>query len=129
MVLVAALVIAVGATFAPWLRTGSATRTSYEVVQAAVRLEVLSDGPQALVSVMWAFVPLVGALGLLATVLGRTQLAVAAALVVGVAVTAFAGLVKSAPRSADWGATAGLASGPTLVVAALATSWITRRRT
>lgn len=124
--LTATTVVAVAATFGPWLRTGSATRTSYEVVRAGERLEVMTAGPQSVVSAIWAFLPMVAALSILASTLHRRYLAAGSAAVVGLAVAALAAVVTRAPRSADWGAQAGLASGSALVVVALAVAWTTR---
>ncbi len=124
---VAALTVAaVAVTFAPWLRTGAARRTSHEVVRAADRLQVLDPGPQAAVSVAWSFLPLVACLAALAVVLGRPRLGAGLAAFVGVLEVALAIVIKNAPRSADWGATAGLAIGSALVVAAAATVCTTR---
>ncbi len=120
--------VAVASTFLPWLRTGSVTRSSYQVVQAADRLEVVSGAPRVALAVGWAFLPLVAALGLLALTLGRVRMAASAGFAVGLAISTLAVLVKSAPRSGDAGATVGLASGLTLLAAASATAWTTRRR-
>ncbi|QXC63130.1 hypothetical protein KSP35_10290 [Aquihabitans sp. G128] len=128
VVLVVLMALAVASTFAPWLRSGSSERTSYQVVQAAVRLEVLDPTPQAVASAVWAFVPLVAVAALFAAVRGRVRPAAALAGGVGVVVAAFAAVVRSAPEASAWGATAGLASGLALVVAALAAAWSTRRR-
>lgn len=124
--LTASTVVAVAVTFAPWLRTGSATRTSYEVVRSAERLEVMAARPQLVVSVVWAFLPMVSALSILASTLDRRYLAAGSAAVVGLAVAVLAAVVARAPRSADWGTQAGLASGSALVVVALAIAWTTR---
>ncbi|HEX2576170.1 MAG TPA: hypothetical protein VHK88_07455 [Aquihabitans sp.] len=117
---------AVAVSFAPWLRTGDARRTSHEVVRAADRLGVLDAGPQAAVSVAWAFLPLVAVFAVLALVLERRRLAGALASIVGALAVALALVLENARRSADWGATAGLAIGSALVVAALATALSSR---
>jgi len=124
--LVAVAAGAVAVTFAPWLRTGTATRTSYEVVRAADRLGVLSPGSQAVVSVAWSFLPLVAALAVLALVCDRVRLAAGLAATVGLVEVFLASAINNAPRSADWGAPAGLVLGSALVVVALATAWTTR---
>lgn len=121
--------MAVAVMFAPWLRTGSAVRNSFEVVQAADRLDVLPGGPQAVISVVWAFLPLVAVLAVLALTVDRVPVAVVLTVVVGLVQAGFGAVVTNAPRSADWGATAGLALGLTLAVVALATAWITRDAT
>lgn len=126
LVLAGLLATSVAVTFAPWLRTGAARRSSHEVVRAADRLEVLAPGPQAVVSVAWAFLPLVACLAALALVLDRPRLAAALAALVGSAVVALALVIKNAPRSADWGVSAGLASGAALVIAAAITARTSR---
>lgn len=117
---------AVAVTFAPWLRTGTATRTSHEVVRAADRLAVLSSGSQAVVSVAWSFLPLVAALAVLALVLDRSLLAACLAATVGLVEVLLALAINDAPRSAEWGTPAGLALGSALVAVAVATAWTTR---
>ena len=121
--------LAVAALFAPWLRTGSATRNSFQVVQAADHLDVLPGGPQTLLSVVWAFVPLLAVLGVLALIVNRAWAAAGLLVGVGFLEAIFGVVVMNAPRSADWGAKAGLAVGLTLVVAAAGTTWTTRSTT
>lgn len=126
--LIASCVAAVAVTFAPWVHTGAAQRTSYQVVRAADRLQVLADGPQTVVSVAWAFLPFVAALAVVAVVAERRRLAAGLAVLVGVTELALALAVKIAPRSADWGTTAGSVLGSVLIAVALATA-ITARST
>ena len=120
--------VAVAVTFAPWLRTGAARRTSYQVVRAADRLQVLPPGPQAVITVAWAFLPLVAVLAAVAALWGRRRIGAALALLVGAGQVGLAVAVKFAPRAADWGTTAGLVAGSALVVVALVTA-ITSRST
>lgn len=123
----AVLVIAsVAVSFAPWLQTGTARRTSYQVVRAADRLQVLDPGIQAVVSVLWAFLPLLAVASIAALIAERTLLAAALAAAIGLMQVALASAVKIAPRSADWGTDAGFVAGLALVVAALGTASITR---
>lgn len=121
--------LAVATLFAPWLRTGSATRNSFQVVQAAERLNVLPGGPQTVISVVWAFLPLLAVVGVLFLTINRFRVAGALLVLVGFLEAIFGVVVMNAPRSADWGAKAGLAVGLTLVVAAAATTWTTRSTT
>lgn len=116
----AALVGAVAASFAPWLQTGEARRSSYQVVQAAARLDVVSGPAEAVVRVVWALLPLTAALGLLALARRRRRVAAGLALAVGVVEVGLALLVKEAPSMADWGVSAALVVGTIVVVAALA---------
>jgi hypothetical protein len=120
--LVASAAATVAASFGPWLRTGGATRSSYEVVQAAERLEVLASGPQVAISAAWAFLPLLAVLSLLALALGRARLAAGVALVVGLLAVSLAFAVMNAPGSAEWGASAGLGAGLALIVATATTA-------
>ncbi len=120
---------AVAVAFAPWLRTGTARRTSFQVVAASDHLDVLSAGLQTVVAGVWAFLPLLVVLAVLAATIGRWRLAAGLALLAGLIEAAFGLLVIHAPRSADWGATAGLAIGLALVVVALAAAWSTRSTT
>ena len=123
---VALLALAVAVTFGPWLRTGTAHRTSYQVVQSADRLEVLGGGPEVWLRAAWSFLPFVAVVAVLAVLTQRRRVAAALAVVVGLVEAIFGGLVTRSPRSADWGASGGLAFGSVLVVVALATAWITR---
>lgn len=117
--LAAGTAAAVAATFAPWLHTGSARRSSYAVVRAAERLQVFSAGRQAVVSVTWAFLPLVAVLVLAALLWRRPRLACVLALTVGAAEASLALVVAQAPQVADWGTTAGATCGLVLVATAL----------
>jgi hypothetical protein len=124
----AALAVAVGVMFGPWLRSGSSRRTSFELVQAVDRLAVVPGTMGSVLRPIWSFVPFVGALALVFLALGRRRIAAALAVVVGALETAFAGTVQQAPRSADWGVTAGLVAGPALIVIAVASAWLTRKQ-
>lgn len=121
--------LAVAILFAPWLRTGSATRNSFQVVQAAERLNVLPGAQQTVISVVWAFLPLLAVVGVLLLTINRFRVAGAMLVLVGFLEAIFGLVVMNAPQSADWGAKAGLAVGFTLVVAAVATTWTTRSTT
>ena len=124
--LLALLATSVANTFAPWLRTGSAHRTSHEVVHAADRLRVLSPGVQTLVSVLWAFLPFFAVLALAAVVARRPRLSSLPAALVGLTEVALASAIKIAPRSADWGTSAGFVLGSALIVVAVATAALAR---
>lgn len=121
-VLAAALAVGVGLTFAPWLRSGSSQRTSYAVVRAADRLDVLGGNGGAVLRSGWSFLPLAAALGVLAVTVGWPRTAAGLAAVVGLAEGLLAFVVMRSPRSADWGALGGLAVGGALVVVALVTA-------
>lgn len=97
------LLAAVAATFTPWLRSGDARRSSYEVVRSADRLELLGPVARRAGRVVWATLPLAAALGLLALVRERRMLAGALALWVAAACGSLAAALRRAPEAADWG--------------------------
>ena len=51
--------LVVAATFLPWLRSGSTTRTSYDLLGLLARLRVAPDGALALLVKCWPLVPLI----------------------------------------------------------------------
>lgn len=124
-----ALALAVADTFAPWLRSGSSQRTSYQVVRAAKELELLGGRWESVIRAVWSFMPFLAAVALVAVVLGRTRPGAGLAVVVGAMEAVLALVVMKSPRSADWGARAGLAVGLALVAIAMATAWTMRSRT
>lgn len=120
--LIAALAAGVAVTFAPWLHTGAAHRTSYGVVRAADRLDVLGDRWGTVVRGGWSFVPFLAALAIVALSVGWARTAAALAALVGLAEGFLALAVMRSPRSTDWGARGGLAVGVVLVMLALVTA-------
>lgn len=119
--LVVLLALVVASTFAPWLRTGSAERTSYEAARSAVNLDLVDGVVARLARTVWPFVPLLAALAALALVAGLPRLAAAGAVVVAVLVGAFALVVAASPRHRAWGCPLGLGLSVALVpTAALA---------
>jgi hypothetical protein len=119
----ALLVVSVAATFAPWLRSGEARRSSYEVVRTADRLDLLGPSAERVGRIVWATLPLAAAVGLLALVRERRMLAGAAGAWVALAVGSLALALTRVPEVADDGvaiaamAAAGLAlvAGATLI--------------
>jgi hypothetical protein len=111
-------VLCVAATFAPWVESGSATRSSYEVVRAAQDLGVLQGWLQPAAAAAWYFVPLVGALSVLALALDRPVPAAALLAVTGAAIALLSVKLMSGPLSTDWGTSAGLIGGILALVAA-----------
>lgn len=110
--------IAVAVTsFLPWATSGRASRTSYELVDAVERLDVL-DGVGAAIAPAWYLVPLLAAAAFLAAVLGRTLLVAASAAFVGTAAILFAVAVNSSPLSADVGCAAAVLAGVVSVAGA-----------
>lgn len=126
MTLVGAAVV-VGASFLPWARSGSAGRTSYGLVRAAERLDLL-DGTAATLAMSWYFVPLAAALAFLAAAAGRPLLAVAVAAIVGAAGLAFSAVVQGGPLPADVGSTIAAIGGTMSLVGASVTVVTSRRQ-
>jgi hypothetical protein len=118
--------LCVAATFAPWLRSGDAHRSSYEVIRAAEDLDLLDGWLQPVAAAAWYFVPLLGALVLLAAVLGRPILAAVLLGVTGASVSLLALGLTSGPLSTDWGSVAGMVGGILAVLAAA--EWIVHER-
>jgi hypothetical protein len=111
-------VLCVVATFAPWVESGAATRSSYEVVRAAQDLGVLAGWVQPAAAAAWYFVPLVAALSVLALALDRPVAAAVLLAVTGAAVALLAVKLMVGPLSTDWGTSAGLVGGILALVAA-----------
>jgi hypothetical protein len=115
-------------TFAPWMRSGSARRSSFEVVRAAQDLDVLHGWVQPTAAAGWYFLPLLLACVLLAVVLDRTILAGGLLAVAGISVALLALKLTVGGTTAEWGAPAGLIGGSLALVAA-AEVMIHERRT
>jgi hypothetical protein len=118
-VIVALLTAGVASTFAPWVRTGAARRTSYEAVRSAARLDLVEGTGAELFRVLWPFVPLVACLAILAIVLERPRLGALLGGFVGLALVTFAVLVSRVPDLGDWGVTAGLLLGGSVVATSI----------
>lgn len=116
-----------GASFLPWARSGSATRTSYELVAAARRLEVVS-GVGATLARGWYLLPLVVACTWLAATLRRPLVAAVSSAVVGTATLALVAAVKASPLPADTGTTLSLIAGIVALVGAARLAWEQRSR-
>jgi hypothetical protein len=102
---VAALVVLVG-TFLPWLRTGSTSRSSYDLLGLLSRLDFAPDGPMSTLVRCWPLVPVL--------LTGAVVLAwwrwTWAALVVAAAALLYAGGVGVAMIAAVRGT--GISTGP-----------------
>jgi hypothetical protein len=97
VVALAAATAAVAASLLPWVRTGARERSSYELLAAARRLDVLDSGVDHALLVAWRFLPLLVALGWLALAIGKGRLAGAAGLLAGAAAIAVSVAVLRAP--------------------------------
>lgn len=116
-----------GTSFMPWARSGSSSRTSYELVAAARRLDVVS-GTGATLARGWYLVPLVVAGAWLAAALGRPLVAAVSSAVVGVATLALVVAVKASPLPADTGSNLALAAGVLALLGAGRLAWEQRSR-
>jgi hypothetical protein len=114
-------------SFLPWATSGRASRSSYELVASAERLEVL-DGVAAAAAPLWYLVPLAAACAFLAAVLGRTVLAAGVAAATGVAAIVLGAAVNSSPLGADVGCAAATLAGAVSVAGAAVAVWQRRRR-
>ncbi len=93
---------------APWVRSGAATRNSFEMFRTAQRLDL-----DVLTSyrVVWFLVPVVGGAGLVLVALGHRLPAAAALVAVGVVMIAVALAVWTSSVSAASGVAFGAAAG------------------
>jgi hypothetical protein len=113
-----ATIVAVGASLAvvalsllPWGRSGRVGRSSYRLVNAAERLDVL-EGTQRDLARLWYLIPALAAGVWLAALLGRRRLAGTLALAVGVlALTAAVITIRSPLEVQPAAPLAGLAGG------------------
>ncbi|HUF33115.1 MAG TPA: hypothetical protein VMN58_07905 [Acidimicrobiales bacterium] len=89
-------------SFLPYARSGAATRTSYELVGVAERLELVT-GPAATLARGWYLVPLVAAAAWLAAALGKRVILVTSCVILGTAALALGVLLNRSPLGADVG--------------------------
>lgn len=126
---VAGAVGVLGASFLPWARSGSASRTSYELVATASRLDVVSGTGATLVR-GWYLLPVAAAGTWVAATLGRPLVTATLSTLVGSAALGLvAALRASGPGLAAEGGTAvALAAGVTALIGAARLFWEHRRR-
>lgn len=77
---IAAVVVVVG-TFAPWLRSGSTSRSSYDLLGLMSRLDIAPDGFVSTLVRWWPVVPLLATSAVVSAWWRWTSVAVAAAVV------------------------------------------------
>ncbi|MCB0976339.1 MAG: hypothetical protein KDB02_02660 [Acidimicrobiales bacterium] len=118
-VIAALVAVAVGSTFAPWFRSGDVTRTSYETIRTAARLDLLDGSAATVARFGWSFVPLMGCLAVLALLLEHRRVGALFAAIVGAASVALAAVVSRAPDNVEWGATVSIVAGLALLVASV----------
>lgn len=129
LVLGVLLVGAIASTFAPWLRSGDARRSSYEVVRTAERLELLGPVARRVGRVAWSTLPLVASLALLALARERRGIAGALALWVAAVEGLLAASLREVPQVADWGVAVSLLLTVGLAVVGVTTLIGARRTT
>lgn len=113
------LTLAVGLTllgqFGPWVRSGSSTRSSFELLGLAQRLGFASGGAFELALRPWPFVPLALIGAVLAAWTARARVAAALGATSGLYVIVVAGAVINAPDAGlvgvEWGAGVAAAGG------------------
>ncbi len=110
------------AFLAPWVRSGSATRNSFQMFRTAQRLDLDVLTPYR---VIWFLVPVVGAAGLVLVMLGHRRSAAVVLFAVGLVIVVVALAVLASPVRA----------GPGVALGALAglghlgfSAWLVRRR-
>lgn len=108
---------AVIGSFMPWARSGQTSRTSYELIGVAGRLDVL-DGGWARLAALWLLVPVATGLAWLALSFSRSRLAATLAASVGLQAVAAAALTERSPLAAETGVTVGRWAGSVALAAA-----------
>ena len=124
----AALITLVG-VFAPWLKSGSSRRSSFELFDLVERLGFAPNGPFAWAVRIWPLVPLLLVAASVAACAHRPRLGGALGLGVGVYVATVSAGVFWAPDAGlittDWGVIVSLISSPFVLVTSV---WILRSR-
>ncbi len=114
LLLVAAFVV----SFLGWGTSGARTRNSYELVRSVRTLDLL-DGLWATLAPVWFALPLVVAIGLVATGFGWRLLAAFAGFLVGGLLILGWFQVKNSILGVDAGATTGVINGVALIASSL----------
>jgi hypothetical protein len=120
-----ALTLAVGLTllglFAPWVQSGSSTRSSFELLDLAQRLGFTQGGAFEWAVRLWPFVPLAMMSAVVAVWFARSNIGALLGAACGVYVLAIAVAVINAPDSGligiEWGVGVSMAGGLALLAA------------
>jgi hypothetical protein len=107
-----ALGVAVAA-FLPWGGSGDATRSSFELVQAAERLDLLRGGNRQFAAVLWYLLPALVALVWLAATFERPFATAALGAAVGVLAVGGALVVVASPLKVEPGVPIAVLAGGT----------------
>ena len=109
--------------FAPWLRSGTSSRSSFELFDLVDRLGFTPGGAFEWAVRLWPLVPLVTIGAVVASWTGRTRLAVGLSGTAGCYVGAVAVGLRAAPNAGlirtDWGVNLALVGAITLVATAV----------
>jgi hypothetical protein len=101
----------------PWGRSGQTSRTSYELISVAARLDVL-DGGWARLAPLWLLVPVLTGASWLALSISRSRTAATLAASVGLQTLAAATLTERSPLAAEAGVAVGRWAGLVALAAA-----------
>ncbi len=120
----AGTVVLVG-VFGPWLRSGSSTRSSFELLDLVERLGFAPDGPFGVAVRGWPLVPLLVVAATVACWAGRTTASVRLGFIGGLYVAGVAYGVRNAPDvglvRTEWATDLSFVAGLGLV---LITGWV-----
>ncbi len=89
-------VVAVGASFADWLRTGAVERSSYQILGLVDRLGFAPDGPIRTLVRAWPLMPLLMAGAVVTTWWGLRQVGASLGIVAGLYAGALGGAIAAA---------------------------------
>ncbi len=118
VVLVGLLVAGLGVSFIGWGRSGSRSRSSYELVRSARSLDLL-DGLWADLAQVWFVIPLLVAVAVVAGIFNRTGVLAVLGVAIGSLLLVGWWQVKESILGVDTGATAGAVLGLAAVVLSL----------
>ena len=119
-VAIAALAAIVLASFAPWLRSGERTRSSYDLVKVIDRIELLGGGSLRWLPAVWVCVPLLAAVALACFVAGAPRWAASVGAVVGGFALVVGWAVLEAPLRAEWGSRVAVGGGALVLISGTA---------
>ena len=89
----------------PWVRTGSRSRSSIEMIASAGALDVIEGTTKAIVVLLWFCIPLLVAAALIAFAAGRLRLLAGLILPLGPILGAIVGLLRAVGGDiVEWGA-------------------------
>lgn len=114
-------------SFLPWARSGRSSRNSYELVQAAERLDVVTGGVATLAQ-GWYLVAFVAGLACLGAIFRRSLFVGILGMAVAVAAVGLVVAVRSSPLTPELGGGVALVSAGVAAVGAPVAAWERWRR-